>query len=39
MKTKSSSTTNTIRLRTNLKAGERSKRRYPQDDGLDIDAP
>ena len=39
MKSTANNPTNTVRFRTNLKAGQRAKRKYPQDDSADQDAP
>lgn len=39
MKSTATNPTNTVRFRTNLKAGQRAKRKYPQDDSVDQDTP
>ena len=39
MKSSANNPTNTVRFRTNLKAGQRAKRKYPHDESVDQDTP
>lgn len=39
MKSNANNSTNTIRYRTNLKAGQRAKRKYPEEDSVDQETP